>query len=87
MRGTYALALADERYGRELAEAAQLKARLSERGAYIEDLRRTVAPLMPAPERTESAGPTVPAQGTPGTVSSVPAGEEQPRRRWWGGPR
>lgn len=85
----HALELAEARHGQELAQAetAQPRAWLSERGAHIEDLQRALAALMTAPERAELAGPTVPAQGTPGTASSVPAGEEQPRRRWWGGRR
>ncbi|MER5853489.1 hypothetical protein ABT126_42940 [Streptomyces sp. NPDC002012] len=85
----HALELAEARHGQELAQAetAQPRARLSERGAHIEDPQRALAALMTAPERAELAelaelaGPTVPAQGTPGTASSVPAGEEQPQRR------
>ncbi|MFF1505538.1 helix-turn-helix transcriptional regulator [Streptomyces sp. NPDC058316] len=89
MQSEHALAMADERHGRELAEAeaAHLKARLSERGAHIEDLQRALAALMPAPERAELAGPAVPAQARPKAAPPVPTGEEQPRRRWWGGRR
>ncbi|MFJ7258232.1 helix-turn-helix domain-containing protein [Streptomyces sp. NPDC098085] len=89
MRAAHTLELTTERHGRELAEAeaAHLKERLTERGAHIEDLQRALAALMPAPERAELAGPTVPAQGRPDTGSPVPADEEQPRRRWWGGRR
>ncbi|MFF1918586.1 hypothetical protein ACFVYE_45190 [Streptomyces sp. NPDC058239] len=81
----HALELAEARHGQELAQAetetAQPRARLSERGAHIEDLQRALAALMTALERAKLAEPTVPAQGTPGTASSVPAGEEQPQRR------
>ncbi|MFH8477171.1 hypothetical protein [Streptomyces sp. NPDC018000] len=67
-RTAHALELAEERHGRELAEAeaVQLKARLSERGAHIEDLQRALAALMPAPERAGLTRPTVPAQEHPG---------------------
>ncbi|MFE1553348.1 hypothetical protein, partial [Streptomyces sp. NPDC058718] len=53
LRHERALALADERGARQLAEAEarHLLARLDERGAHIEDLQRALAALTPAPDR------------------------------------
>jgi hypothetical protein len=95
IRHTHELELANERHGRELAEAREehLRSQLAARGEHIADLQRALAALMPAPERTEllaSTKPVVPGQGhhpAPVTEDSEPAGEESPRRRWWGGRR
>ncbi|WP_371631840.1 helix-turn-helix domain-containing protein [Streptomyces sp. NBC_00341] len=49
----HALALAEERHGRELAEAQveHLRAQLATQAEHIGDLRQALAALMPAPER------------------------------------
>lgn len=92
LRHEHALALADERNARQLAEAEarHLKERLNERAAHIEDLQRALAALTPAPDR---AAIPRPAQPSPAPVPSVPASTEAGeaehvsgsgrRRRWW----
>ncbi|MEU9647212.1 helix-turn-helix domain-containing protein [Streptomyces sp. NPDC048188] len=91
LRHEHALALAEERGARQLAEAEarHLQARLQERGDHIEDLQRALAALTPAPDRAAIPRPT---QGFPAPVTtptSSPAGEDESvpdagrRRRWW----
>ncbi|MFJ1839886.1 MULTISPECIES: helix-turn-helix transcriptional regulator [unclassified Streptomyces] len=85
--------LAAAEYGRRLAEAeaGHLRDQLAARGEHIADLQKALAALMPAPERVELTGPTVPAQGTVPATSAVPPDGQQhgdrPKRRWWGGRR
>ncbi|MFI6006686.1 helix-turn-helix domain-containing protein [Streptomyces sp. NPDC051366] len=85
IRAEHALALAEARFGQQLAEAeaGHLRVQLAERGARIEDLQRAVAALSPAPERAAlappSGGPAVPGQAQGEQT------EAGPRRRWWGG--
>ncbi|MFG2978753.1 helix-turn-helix domain-containing protein [Streptomyces sp. NPDC048331] len=91
----HALALAEARFGRQLAEAEaeHLRVQLAERGARVEDLQRAVAALAPAPQRPaltpSAARPAVPgqAQAEPAPApAAAPATEAAlPRRRWWGG--
>ncbi|MFJ8195207.1 helix-turn-helix domain-containing protein [Streptomyces sp. NPDC096094] len=94
LRHEHALALADERGARQLAEAEarHLQARLKERGDHIEDLQRALAALTPAPDRAAIPRPAHPSPA-PAASSSVPepveAGETEyasdsgRRRRWW----
>ncbi|MFE6632588.1 helix-turn-helix domain-containing protein [Streptomyces rochei] len=94
LRHEHALALADERGARQLAEAEarHLQARLDERGAHIEDLQRALAALTPAPDRAAIPRPAHPSPA-PAASSSGPApgeaGEAEyasdsgRRRRWW----
>ncbi|MBQ0891332.1 helix-turn-helix domain-containing protein [Streptomyces sp. RM72] len=91
LRHEHALALAEERGARQLAEAEarHLQARLEERGAHIEDLQRALAALTPAPDRAaipRPAHPTpVPAASSPGPASgeAEDASGAGRRRRWW----
>ncbi|MGX1226881.1 helix-turn-helix domain-containing protein [Streptomyces ambofaciens] len=91
LRHEHALALAEERGARQLAEAEarHLQARLQERGDHIEDLQRALAALTPAPDRAAIPRPT---QGSPAPVTTPtpsPAAEAEDasdtgrRRRWW----
>ncbi|MFJ4276183.1 helix-turn-helix domain-containing protein [Streptomyces coelicoflavus] len=94
LRHEHALALAEERGARQLAEAEarHLQARLDERGAHVEDLQRALAALTPAPDRAAIPRPTHPYPA-PAASSPVPtpmeAGETEDasdtgrRRRWW----
>lgn len=85
IRAEHALALAEARFGQQLAEAEakHLRRELVVQGEHIADLQRAVAALTPAPERAALApppsGPAVPGQAQ-GEQS-----EAGPRRRWWGG--
>ncbi|MEV7595613.1 helix-turn-helix domain-containing protein [Streptomyces sp. NPDC089922] len=95
IRAEHALALAEARFGQQLAEAeaGHLRAQLAERGERIADLQRAVAALTPAPERASltpvPGGPTVPgqAQAEPAPAPEPTAAAEAggTRRRWWGG--
>ncbi|MFJ6940924.1 helix-turn-helix transcriptional regulator [Streptomyces sp. NPDC101132] len=90
IRAEHALALAEARFGQQLAqaEAEHLRAQLAERGERIADLQRAVAALTPAPERaalTPPAGPTVPGQSQAEPAPAPAAEADGPRRRWWGG--
>lgn len=85
IRAEHALALAEARFGQQLAEAEaeHLRAQLAERGERITDLQRAVAALTPAPERAalpSPAGPAVPAQAQAEPASADP----EPRKRRWG---
>ncbi|MFJ7138016.1 helix-turn-helix domain-containing protein [Streptomyces fungicidicus] len=94
LRHEHALALADERGARQLAEAEarHLQARLEERGAHIEDLQRALAALTAAPERAAIPRPANPSPA-PTASSSAPAPVEAReteytsdsgrRHRWW----
>ncbi|MEV4046681.1 helix-turn-helix domain-containing protein [Streptomyces sp. NPDC049744] len=94
LRHEHALALADERGARQLAEAEarHLQARLDERGAHIEDLQRALAALTPAPDRAAiprplhaSPSPVVPAPSpAPAeTGDTEHRAASDGRRRWW----
>ncbi|MFG2623287.1 helix-turn-helix transcriptional regulator [Streptomyces sp. NPDC048507] len=93
IRAEHALALAEARFGQQLAqaEAEHLRVQLAERGERIADLQRAVAALTPAPERAAltpaPGGPTVPgqAQAEPASAPAPAAEAGGPRRRWWGG--
>ncbi|MGV9915542.1 helix-turn-helix transcriptional regulator [Nocardia sp. NPDC003354] len=94
LRHEHALALADERGARQLAEAEarHLQARLEERGAHIEDLQRALAALTPAPDRAAIPRP-LHASPSPVVPAPPPAPAEtgnteyrvasDGRRRWW----
>ncbi|MDO0929870.1 hypothetical protein QQY24_32695 [Streptomyces sp. TG1A-8] len=94
MRHETALALADERNARHLAEAEarRLQARLDERAAHIEDLQRALAALTPAPQRAAIPQPAQPFSASvvhSPAPASMEAGEAAhgpatgKRRRWW----
>lgn len=90
LRHVHALELANERHGRELAEAKadHLAERLREKGEHIEDLQRALAALMPAPERAELPPPPTPVVPGQGHPEPVTAGDNRPadegrQRRWW----
>lgn len=93
LRHEHALALAEERGARQLAEAEarHLEARLKERGDHIEDLQRALAALTPAPDRAAIPRPAQPSPppAVPSTARPADAGEAEPdadagrRRRWW----
>ncbi|MFB7983800.1 helix-turn-helix transcriptional regulator [Streptomyces vinaceus] len=95
IRAEHALALAEARFGQQLAEAeaGHLRVQLAERGARIEDLQRAVAALTPAPERAAltraPGGPAVPGQSqaepAPAPAPAPAAEASGSRRRWWGG--
>lgn len=57
--------LVGEQRRREPTETAHLKARLTGRGARIEDLQRVPTALVSALERADLTGLAVPAQGGP----------------------
>ncbi|KPC86561.1 hypothetical protein ADL35_09685 [Streptomyces sp. NRRL WC-3753] len=61
LRHEHALAIADERSARQLAEAEarHLQARLEERGAHIEDLQRALAALTPGASQLRSGAAAV----------------------------
>ncbi|WP_371637718.1 helix-turn-helix domain-containing protein [Streptomyces zaomyceticus] len=85
------------------AEAGHLRTQLAAKEEHLEDLRSALRALAPAPERAAierpahpvaGGGVVVPGQahggasalaGEAGAVRE--AGEEEPRRRWWGGRR
>ncbi|MFJ2701056.1 hypothetical protein ACIO5Z_33105 [Streptomyces rochei] len=91
LRHERALALADERGARQLAEAEarHLLARLDERGAHIEDLQRAPAALAPAPDRAAIPRPAHPSPAPAASSSGSAPGEAEyasgsgRRRRWW----
>ncbi|KOU28532.1 hypothetical protein ADK53_33995 [Streptomyces sp. WM6373] len=76
IRAEHALALAEARFGQQLAEAeaGHLRAQLAERGERIADLQGAVAALTPAPERAGSprcwAGRPCPARLKPSRPGS-----------------
>ncbi|MEV7417720.1 hypothetical protein [Streptomyces sp. NPDC089919] len=91
VRAEHALALAEERHAKQLAEARveHMSFQLAERLARIEDLQRAVAALTPAPVRSAlvsvaEAGPTVPGQAYAESASSPDDEAAASRRKWWG---
>ncbi|MGW2586244.1 helix-turn-helix transcriptional regulator [Streptomyces virginiae] len=85
IRAEHALALAEARFGQQLAEAEaeHLRVQLAERGARITDLQKAVAALTPAPERPALPSPAVPAVPGQTKAEPVPA-DPEPRKRRWG---
>ncbi|CAM5291290.1 hypothetical protein STENM327S_03609 [Streptomyces tendae] len=94
LRHEHALALAEERNARQLAEAEarHLEARLKERGDHVEDLQRALAALAPVPDRAAIPRPAQPSPLSAASSSGpapMEAGEAEHaagsdrRRRWW----
>lgn len=91
MRHEHALALAQAEYARQLAqaEAEHLRKQLAAKGEHIQDLQRTLAALMPAPERPAISQPAPAAVPGQTHIERQPEQERQPkqepgeRRRWW----
>ncbi|MEV7659886.1 helix-turn-helix domain-containing protein [Streptomyces anulatus] len=88
VRQEHALAVAEERHGRELAEAeaVHLRAQLGARAEHIADLQQALRALTPAPVRTELP-PSVPGQAGGGRPAEPEPPEPEAaggeRRRWW----
>ncbi|MFI6771162.1 helix-turn-helix transcriptional regulator [Streptomyces sp. NPDC050355] len=94
LRYEHALELAKAESEKKLAEqeAGHLKQQLAERGERIDDLKRALAALTPAPERAAIPPPAAPARaGVPVVPDQASAPdsvqEPPPRRKWWGGRR